>query len=254
MELYLTRNSYCKVILETTQTNLYFLGDIHGDWDLLGKYLNQYGISNSTIIQVGDFGMGFREPKREREILLNLNKKLLQRNVNLLAIRGNHDYPFVFKGRYSAGIELVPDYSLKTIGGLDILLMGGAISVDRTVRKVGESYWTQEGFRFSDRSLELLLAKTKKIDIVVTHSCPKEIYPYKMNEVVMRYLAVDEKLGTDLENDREDHSKLLKFLIDNNRKPTWWFYGHYHESRKTRFADINFRLLDINEYCHFVDF
>ena len=49
--------------------NIMYLGDIHGNFNLLHQYLNMYDIKNTYIIQVGDFGVGFRTLEKEKKML-----------------------------------------------------------------------------------------------------------------------------------------------------------------------------------------
>jgi len=115
---------------------LLFLGDIHGNFNLVNQYLKRLDIKDAYIIQVGDFGVGFTTLAKEKRTLEFTHTELVKRNVILYAIRGNHDYkpyfdndPFVF-----TNIHLVPDYTVLNLVDKNILCIGGAISVDREFR------------------------------------------------------------------------------------------------------------------------
>ena len=91
--------------------NLYILGDIHSNFSIINYYLKSLKIENSIIIQIGDFGLGFKE-KEERKNLLELNYKLLENNCMLYAIRGNHDNPEYFNNlNLYSNIILLKDWS-----------------------------------------------------------------------------------------------------------------------------------------------
>jgi len=141
---------------------LMFLGDIHGQFNIIHQYVKKYGIKDENIIQIGDFGVGFNTIEKEKRLLEMYHTQLVKNNVHVWAIRGNHDYkphfdndPFGF-----TNIHLVPDYTVLELCDKRILCIGGAVSVDRTWRytklqKAGifenqtlgkESWWHDEVF------------------------------------------------------------------------------------------------------------
>ena len=161
-----------------------YLGDIHGNFNLLHQYVKMYSITDAHIIQVGDFGVGFQPLEKEKRMLEMYHTLLVKNNVTVWAIRGNHDYkpyfdndPFGF-----TNIKLVPDYTVLNLGGKNILCVGGAVSVDRMWRytkkqragifedtQIGvESWWPDEVFKLEVDKVKDL----KDINIVVTHTCP----------------------------------------------------------------------------------
>ena len=84
---------------------------------------------DTTIIQVGDFGVGFRSRARMDEEMVEINTRLAKNNNNLLVIRGNHDDPAYFDGNYNfSNIEFLPDYTVRTIEGRNYL--GSEINED----------------------------------------------------------------------------------------------------------------------------
>ncbi len=226
---------------------LYFLGDIHGDLEWLSWAINQKDIKNSTIIQVGDFGLGFL--KDEDTKLYHLNRVCSTNNVMIYAIRGNHDNPASFDSADSySHLKFLKDYSVLNLYDQNILLVGGSISIDRTHRTENVSYWKDENFSFDSTKLDDCLKDFKKIDIVVTHSSPEGTYPYDLDLIVHAWMEIDKALHTDLVVDRNAHTMLLDRLISISLKPSHWYYGHFHKSRLTEYMDIGFKLLDINEF------
>ena len=139
---------------------IFYLGDIHGNFNLINQYIKMYGIKDAHIIQVGDFGVGFNTFEKEKRLLQMTHDVLVKNNIMVCAIRGNHDYkpyfdndPFQF-----TNIKLVKDYTVLNLEGKNILCIGGAVSVDREWRytkaqKLGtyttptmghESWWPDE--------------------------------------------------------------------------------------------------------------
>ena len=58
-----------------------YLGDIHGNFGLIGQYIDLYGIKDAHIIQVGDFGVGFATLQKEKRMLEMIHTKLVKNNV-----------------------------------------------------------------------------------------------------------------------------------------------------------------------------
>ena len=76
---------------------LMYLGDIHGNFNIISQYVTRFDIRDAYIIQVGDFGVGFKTLVKEKRQLDDINTALIKRNVIVYAIRGNHDQPSYFE-------------------------------------------------------------------------------------------------------------------------------------------------------------
>jgi Icc-related predicted phosphoesterase len=226
---------------------LYFLGDIHADFVWLSFTIVQNKIKHSTIIQVGDFGLGFL--KNEEEQLTQLNNVCVRNNVRVFAIRGNHDNPSAFdSGDRFSNLKFLKDYTVLKLYDFNILFVGGSISIDRLHRAENSSYWKDEIFRFDESILSKVLKTTTNVDIVVTHSAPLGVYPLDLDPIVFDWLKIDEDLKMDILWDRKDHARLMLYLIESGFKPSFWYYGHFHKSHRQIYNDITFRLLNINEF------
>lgn len=226
--------------------SLYFLGDLHADFVWLSFTIGMNKIKDATIIQVGDFGLGFL--KDEERALTNLNNICAESNLVVYAIRGNHDNPSAFDSvnRFS-NLKFLKDYTVLKICDMNILLVGGSISIDRLHRKENISYWEDEVFSYDESKLLKVSKSIKKLDIVVTHSAPTGVYPADLDSLVFEWMAIDKTLHTDILRDRSEHSKLMNHLIWQGLKPSFWYYGHFHRSRLQIHRDIVFKLLNINE-------
>lgn len=231
-----------------------FCGDIHGNTDKVISYIKQYDLRDCTIIQVGDFGIGFELPAKEQRRLDFLNKPLKLRNINLKVIRGNHDNKHYFLGQQEykkSNIELLKDYSILNIDNLNILCVGGAISVDRKPckefnwkgRKEGVDYWKNEVFLLDEEKISSM----KDIDIVATHSSPDFCTPREKSGI-MHFLKSDPELLKDVDEERDNHTKMYNILKDNGCKIDSWFYGHFHFYNKEIINNTKFILLDINQF------
>jgi predicted phosphodiesterase len=239
-----------------------YLGDTHGNFNLINQYIKLYGLKDLHIIQVGDFGVGFNTFEKESRLLKMTQEQLQKNNIHLWAIRGNHDYkpyfdndPFGF-----SNIHLVADYTVLNLAGKNILCIGGAVSVDRMFRMtklqkkvdfisdVGQkTWWHDEVFLLDCDKLENM----RDIDIVVTHTCPDFCPPDNtfgfgpFVEGIIKETG-DTALRTDLMIERKQLTEAFDILKKNN-DIKYNYHGHFHKSDLTIKDGIKYRLLNIGE-------
>jgi len=241
------------------------IGDTHGNHKLISHRVKSLKITDTTFLHVGDFGVGFeKRDELEIEKLDYLNKVLKEYNCQLYVIRGNHDDPSWFDGsREWSNLHLLPDYSIINVNGDDVLMVGGATSVDRKGRIryihdgaiIGEErtgYWYDEEFVLDREKL----TDVKGVRYVITHSCPNGVFP--INKTHNKYeshgmfvegfvLDGDSTLKDDLNKEREDIAEMYEILKENNHIDKW-IYGHFHNHNAQYFEDTDFVCLDINEF------
>jgi UDP-2,3-diacylglucosamine pyrophosphatase LpxH len=243
---------------------LIFLGDLHSNFNNLRWYIENKKITDATIIQVGDFGIGFNNDKVDNQLLQELNIFLNQKNTNFFAIRGNHDNPKYFKGNHLlSNLKLLPDYSVITVDDWNILLVGGAISVDR-IPRIKENgyfkdfnidkqvYWQDEIFTYNDDNKNFI-NNLKNIDIVVTHTAPSKCNPDNslgFNRIVDSFARTDSDLKNDLIEERKLADVFFSDLLSNN-DIRYHFYGHFHFSNIDSFGRCSHILLDVGEFYQF---
>ena len=245
------------------KTKLMFLGDIHGNFNIIHKYVKLYSIEDTHIIQIGDFGVGFNTIEKEKRMLEMYNPILVKNNVHVWAIRGNHDYkPHFDNDPFSlSNIHLIPDYTVLELCDKRILCIGGAVSVDRNWRytklqKQGifenqtlgkESWWPDETFVLDKDKL----SEMKDIDIVVTHTAPHYCEPDNtfgfgpFVEGIVRETG-DTELKTDLNVERQQMTDAFT-IIKMNNNITHHYYGHFHKTDVMDYDGIKHRLLNVNE-------
>jgi hypothetical protein len=185
-----------------------FLGDHHGEWSHLLDIIDTKKISDCYLISVGDSGIGFAHKKTQEKNNKWLNMEFKDRNIIFMATRGNHDDPSHFQGlnRVSlSNFELIEDYTVMEYNGKTIQFIGGAVSIDRTFRKEGHSYWKDEVVHF-ERD------KCKKVDVLVTHTTPSWCFPQQFNEMVYGWAREDAYLLEELTNERKTQ---LKRYLEN---------------------------------------
>lgn len=223
-----------------------FIGDIHGNFNRLIIGINRLELLNQNLIQVGDFGIGFRGDKYDLEFMRRLNDCLQRGNNQLFVIRGNHDDPRFFDGSVTySNLKLLPDYSLLSIKSKNLLLVGGAISIDRKDRRPGVNYWHDEVFNLNEEKLQSILS-TNKIDIVVTHTAPTFAFPQEFDRIVMEFTEADPTLLDELTQERKQLDTLYSTIV-NSTKPAFWIYGHFHQSHTQFINGTEFHLLHENE-------
>jgi len=220
------------IIIPKDQT-VCLLGDTHGNFKPLFYKAKTGKCNGSTIIHVGDVGVGF--PDCKVSALEEWNERLKEYDVLMYCIRGNHDDPRFFDGTYTfSNLRLIPDYSVIEYRGKKIQLIGGAISIDRTIRELGKSYWAEEALVFDlDRVIEC--------DIMVTHSAPNWIGP--SDRFSIRYWCDrDKPLWDELQEERNQIGQLF-----DKSKAKELYCGHFHVSDKALNNGRTGRILDIDE-------
>jgi len=237
------------------------IGDTHGNYKYIRGIIENRDIRDTTFLHVGDFGVGFAPEGVDRAEINKINTILEARNCQMYVIRGNHDKPYCFDGTWKwTNIELVPDYTVVTVNGDDILMVGGAVSIDRAGRKKDmlryaaqgndrELYWFDEDFVLDEEKLK----EVAGVRYVVTHTCPHFAEPVNNIGIpthgwfVEGFCAEDPKLKEDLNKERDDMTKMYEILKEKNLIEKW-FYGHFHKAYAAYYEDTDFVLLDINEF------
>ncbi len=207
--------------------DIHFIGDIHGSFQTIARYSDQ--MQDSLLIQVGDFGAGFLHPSDFRHEMLNLARLLAANNNKLVVIRGNHDDPAYFNNRvYDGRVFLISDNQTLTACGHKLLLIGGAISVDRIDRIEGRSYWSKEVVEVDWDVID----NVRDLTGVVTHTCPSSFPSLKSNSGFVQYFI--SKGDTHLKQQLDDEQRILQLVLErllvNNKQIGLWVHGHFHNS------------------------
>jgi hypothetical protein len=203
------------------------IGDTHMMWSLLNKLINRK--RPDMVIIAGDFGYW---PSEHGKIYLSPVEKLQGKKgkpFNWYGIKnrlstgelipihwcdGNHEDHWQLQYRESdeimPGVFYQPRGSTLTLpDGRTILFMGGAHSIDKSVRTLGVDWFPDEVIKYHD--FENL--PDKKIDIVVSHTCPKQFLPY---------------LGKTDWGKTTDPSVVALGQIFEMYNPKLWYFGHWH--------------------------
>ena len=203
-------------------------GDTHGtlDLDKVVRYYDEHDgefTKDDYLVILGDVGVCGFSPAVEaetREIFRNLP-------VTTLFVDGNHEH-FVHLNSYPVDewnggkvhfIEKDIIHLMRgqvfTIDGTKFFTFGGAVSIDRMYRTIGES-WFEEEVPTTDEmreGWENLEKNGFSVDYILTHTGPRE---------VVAALGYD-----DLTGDETPIRQYFQRVADNTDFKAW-FFGHFH--------------------------
>lgn len=223
--------------------NLCIVGDIHGEFRELVWNITQKGLKDTAFIVAGDFGLGFYKRGYYDTVYLKIKDRLSKNGNCILGVRGNHDNPEYFDpGSEELFIDYpefkaLPDYTRLYWGDREILVIGGATSVDKTWRLKEESKSGNKLWWENERPLKDLSRINLKEDIIISHECPLCLGP-----VLVRDNMMDLETYHNILEDRKYFDKVIKESRPNN-----YYFGHYHKSSSGNWGDTLWRGLDINE-------
>jgi hypothetical protein len=201
----------------------YLLGDIHGKWALLNKFIKDH--NPCQLINVGDFGIFHSDP------VLNM------RDSQLLFIDGNHEnhdrlQVFTNPVELYPGITYLPRGTYKTIhtnsGEYNCLFMGGASSIDAKYRTPFFDWWPQE--IISDKDIRTAEQNVNgPVDIIFSHTVPNE-FSVVGNLDLTNFDITPDPSQTQL-------SYLLKY------QPKKWYAGHWHAPQSGNYNGTEWKVL-----------
>jgi hypothetical protein len=222
------------------------IGDIHGNFYVIEGAIKMKRITHSLLIQHGDFGIGFHKKNYYDTELSHLSRLLVKTNNLLYVIRGNHDDPSYFTGEYRfPNLYLIADYSTIFVNEMIILCLGGGISIDRSVRTLGSSYWSDEFCVYNEEKLKAL----PPINKVVSHDSPGLLgHFYKPGLRLSQWLAVDPGLQHLLEQSNGNLEANLNWLKSHEHPLSTWIMAHFHKSDSFVINGIEFHILGIDEF------
>jgi hypothetical protein len=203
------------------------IGDTHCDRHFL---VNRMDLAGALGIQhafvLGDFGI-FPRFVETVNFLDVVNEAARKNGVTVYALRGNHDDPDWWAwnvehnphhkgfGMVRRHIQLSPTVNYWTWAGKKFLVVGGAVSIDRTDRVRREEkplteWWPNE--QLSDKDLARV-GDGVHVDYLLTHDCS--------NDTPFKYRLKDDV-------DSTEHRRKIDEVIKRSR-PDMHFHGHMHE-------------------------
>ena len=214
---------------------IFITGDTHGGYKSgetkLKEFAKKYRFGKDDyLIIAGDFGFIWEDEtdKKEKEWLDWFDNQ----KFTTLFIDGNHEnfnrldsYKFsYFCGGMVHKISKKVIHLLRgeiyEINGLRIFTMGGALSVDKYRRTLNVSWWKGEGITQEQisKAWEKLRQIGYKVDIAITHTCPRSVIKKVINP---RSSSKLEDINMDILQGLCGYIKFRK-----------WYFGHFHINRK----------------------
>ena len=259
-------------IIKNNKQTIYFIGDIHGEFKAISSWISLHDLNDCIIIFCGDFGLGFSSPQKTYQDLIHANKKAEERNIDIYALRGNHDDPAYYNNP-SINLNLsrfkpLSDYTVIQTPEHNILCLGGAVSTDRSYRidcyntsitqymikhrcseqKARENvklyWWEDEAFVYNEDVLNEIINTIPNIDVICSHSAPDFCFPETSGRVEY-WCEQDPTLKDDLTHERQMLTNVIEFLKINNITPKNWFYGHYHQHHSEDINGTRYTLLNM---------
>lgn len=162
-------------------------GDTHGDIYQIKKALEaamEGGVD--AIFVLGDFGYWEHLPAGVA-FLDETSHLATQAGVPVYFLDGNHENHPLLWSTYTEtndeGFIIVRDnlyYAPRghrwTWGGVRFLALGGAYSIDREFREIGESWWPEE--QITDEDVVKAIGDGSTVDIMLTHDKPRAADPH----------------------------------------------------------------------------
>jgi len=196
-----------------------FVGDLHGDLERAERAITYAATSGANILQVGDWG--FLWPGSDG--IDELVKLLDSHQVTMRYCDGNHDDHHRLRrneGSIAPNLIYQPRSSVyEDADGTRFLFMGGAPSIDRSIRTPGLSWWPEEEIRESEVYAALDVAAP--IHVLVTHDAA-ELPP-----------GVSSNVGDPAFERSANRSTGIIFKLAHKFRPELHVHGHYHQ-RYTR--------------------
>lgn len=183
-----------------------FLGDVHGKFKKMATVIE--GIE-SPILQVGDFGAGFR------------TKYTPHIPNDMWILRGNHDNPAWFEGSHRIKKY---DYGFPKYWGARIGWLAGGFSTDADSRTPFVDWWPDEQIAYEELSGIIDLFTKDPVDVLITHEPPA---------------WVKNNLG--LQGSRT--SDAIQAILDNSKTIKLHVFGHVHLNFRWERNEVIFKSL-----------
>ena len=207
------------------------VGDTHGH-PYLPELISKHAVStgHDLIIQVGDFGYGWRGKVHGGVYVDDWARAVSQaaddHKIDWSFIDGNHDnHPKLWQdlgNGWSPRLTYHKRGDVANIGGTVFGFLGGGVSIDKKWRKVGKSWWDTE--TITDEQLNRAIAnfRANNVDIIVSHDAPLA-FP------ALKHGLDDADSPWPLEqiNESRNHRRRLEKVL-MECQPVMWVHGHFH--------------------------
>lgn len=208
-------------------------GDTHADWTWLDRVVlataARLGLFAALI--VGDFGYWARRP----EFLEVARNSVINHGVETWFLKGNHEQHDMLErdAKAARSLEIDPTAALNlggslwylpqgcrlSVGGLEVAVLGGAVSIDRASRVLGDNVFVDEVA--TEQDVEHLISGGPT-DVLLTHDAPSGWTPPGLSPD--HHLPLSRQV---LLPAIADHRRLLRRGYEAVQ-PKLLVHGHYH--------------------------
>lgn len=188
-----------------------------------------------AVIILGDAGINYCLDERD----IQFKKSLKKYNCVFYCVRGNHEerpencgIPLVWDVNVMGEVYCEKEYpyiryfkdgGVYKIDGKDVLVIGGAYSIDKEYRiQWGSGWFEAEQLTADEKETIFEKVKGRHFDVVLTHTCPDEWEPIDLFLPYIDQSKVDKRMEFFLK------------VIKNNITFDLWCFGHYHADRWER--------------------
>jgi len=169
----------------------YITGDTHRDFKMAAALCDTVeSTKDDVLILLGDAGINYYGGEKDRE----LKRRLAELPITLFCIHGNHEQRpetlgytetawnggVVYQEPEFPGLLFAKDGEIYTINGKRHIVIGGAYSIDKSLRLAeGWGWWADEqpSPEIRERVEARLDAEGWRVDIVLSHTCPLKYEP-----------------------------------------------------------------------------
>lgn len=233
----------------------YFItGDKHGDFSCFSDFCKIFKTTkDDTIILLGDAGINYHVSANPEYIdngciyknskkMIKLKSFLESLPITFFCIHGNHEarpesiasYKIkkwnqgnVFYEEEYPSLNFSKDGEIYNIDNNKVLVIGGAYSIDKEYRLIRYAQGFKDYKWFSDEQpsqevMEAILEKinkVKKVDIVLSHTCPLK---YEPTEVFLKGIQ---------QNEVDKTTEKFLDTVEEKIQYDKWYCGHYHTDK-----------------------
>lgn len=214
---------------------VYITGDKHADFSGVFDFCYDKKTSlDDVLIILGDAGINYYANYKD----YYLKNSLLQYPITFFCIHGNHEERpenirtynikifhegIVYYEKDYPNILFAKDGEIYNFNSKNVLVIGGAYSVDKSIRLARGYNWyesEQPSDEVKTKVKDVLNKRDNKIDIILSHTCPYKYLPREMFLDGIEQSKVDNSTEYFLDE------------IENNTDYKLWYCGHYHTDKE----------------------
>ncbi len=227
---------------------IYITGDTHCDFSRFEDFCEKNKTTTDDImIILGDSGLNFYGNYLDR----HTKEKASAYPLTFFCIHGNHEKRASGIDSYKTGVfcggtvyfeEDFPsllfakDGEIYRFGEHDCIVIGGAYSIDKTFRLAYGYPWyadEQPSDEIKNYAENALMERAYKIDVVLSHTCPKN---YEPTEVFLK--------GID-QSSVDKSTEIWLAEMESMMRYKYWYCGHFHTQKKIDRLRFMFKDIDI---------